>query len=203
MGLSPVAPITFVPDSPARVTEPADPAPIIQTRNPAVAVARARYEVAERDLAVEARRQYPDLEIGPGLGREDGIDEFRLGFSLPIPIFNANRAAIARAQAARDLASLEVDAAIESALAEAAAARAAIAAARERRRILEEEVAPMVDAQFADVRRLAELGEIQVFMLMVALTRRLDARLNLIEAARDEALAATRLLEVLGPENEP
>lgn len=203
MGLSPVAPITFVPDSPPRVADPVDPAPIIQTRNPAVALARARYEVAERDLAVEARRQYPDLEIGPGLGREEGIDEFRLAFSLPIPILNANRAAIVRAQAARDLASLEVDAAMESALVEAAAARAAIAAARERRRILEEEVAPMVDAQFADVRRLAELGEIQVFMLMEALTRRLDARLNLIEAARDEALATTRLLEVLGPENEP
>ncbi|MFN5957302.1 MAG: TolC family protein, partial [Planctomyces sp.] len=47
----------------------------LERRNPAMLVAAAEYEAAEKALELEVRKQYPDLHIGPGYGREDGQDQ--------------------------------------------------------------------------------------------------------------------------------
>ncbi len=73
----------------------------------------AEYEVAERTFELEIRKQYPDLQIGPGYGLEDGQDQVLMGLSLPLPVLNANRQAIARAEANRSVARASVEAALE------------------------------------------------------------------------------------------
>lgn len=203
MGMSPDAPFRFhaVGVGPARAgalqsTDAAN----LERRSPAMLVAAAEYEAAEKALELEVRKQYPDLHIGPGYGREDGQDQVLLGLSIPIPILNANRQRIAEAQAQRELARAGVEATLEQTIAALRAADVRLAGATRRRQTLETEIVPLVDAQYTDARQVARLGEVNTLVLLESLTRQQQAKVGLVEAARDEAIAAVDLNELFGPE---
>ncbi|MCE7973517.1 MAG: TolC family protein [Leptolyngbya sp. PLA1] len=169
-------------------------------RSPAMLVAQADYEAAERTLELEIRGQYPDLQIGPGYGREDGQDQVLLGLSVPIPVLNANRRAIAEARAQRELASAAVQTSLEQVIAAVRAAEVNLDAAARQRQAWESEVVPLTDAQYDDATQVARLGEVNALVLLESLTRRQEAKVGLVQAARDEALAVIDLEELLGPE---
>lgn len=202
MGMSPDAPFRFhaVGIGPVRAGAPhsADAADL-ERRSPAMLVAAAEYEAAERALQLEVRRQYPDLHIGPGYGREDGQDQVLLGLSIPIPILNANRRRIAEARALRELARVGAEATLEGTIAALRAAEVRLAAAVLRRRTLETEIVPLVDAQYTDAREVARLGEVNTLVLLESLKRQQDAKVGLVVAARDEAIGAIDVDELLGP----
>jgi outer membrane protein TolC len=216
MGLSPDAPVAFQASGigPAPMNgaehasdawEPAEPgghAAAIERSNPALRVARAEYAAAEKALELAIRAQYPDLVIGPGFGREDGMDQVLLGLSVPLPILNANRGAIAEARAQRDVAYASAQAALEGALADVHAAMVRRVAATARREALESTIIPLVEAQYADARELARLGEVNTLVLLESITRQHAAHLALIDARREEALAQIDLAEVLGDPDE-
>jgi cobalt-zinc-cadmium efflux system outer membrane protein len=209
MGLAPTAPMQLQPWLQAGATPQASGAAIadggpdllerLAEANPSLAVSRAEYEVAEQSLALEIRRQYPDLQLAPGYGREDGNDEVLLGLSLPIPVLNANRQAIAEARAQRDVARAENEATFERLAGQLASAIIRHDAALVEREAYEREIVPLVDAQYADARKVAELGEIDTFVLLETLTQQQQAKLRLIEARRNEAMAALRIVDLLGP----
>ena len=200
MGMAPGSPLRFEPTLVAAgaengwndVTRPVENRPMVE-------MARVEYEVAERTLELEVRRQYPDLTIGPGYGSEDGQDQFLLGLAAPLPVLNANRRAIAEATAARELARAGVEAAVERTEGELALARLALESSSRRRAALERELLPMVDAQLEDVRGVARLGEVNTPVLIESLRRRHDALLALVGTRRDETLAHIRIDELLGP----
>lgn len=201
IGLSPTAPVTLT-----AMLEPtggsedvAAAREALSARNPTVLVAVTEYEVAERALKLEVRKQYPDLTVGPGYGREDGDDELLLGVSLPIPVLNGNRRGIAEARAQRDVARAVVEGALERAMSELHAAEAQRRAAATAREGIEREIVPMVDAQYADTRRAAQLGELNTLVLLETLTRQHEAKVKLVEARRDEVLAAIRFDGAAGP----
>lgn len=202
MGIPPDAPLRFQPGSigTARVgaLHAADAAELAH-RSPAMLLAAVEYEAAEKALELEVRRQYPDLHVGPGYGREDGQDQFLLGLSVPIPLLNANRRGIAEARARRELARVAAEATLEQTIAAVQAAAVRLAAATRRRQTLETAIVPLVDAQYADAREVARLGEVNTLVLLESLKRQQETKVALIEAARDEALAAVDLDEVLGP----
>lgn len=203
MGLSPSAALELRASGvgPTRSTERSTPGLAeLERRNPAMLVAGLEYEVAERSLELEIRKQYPDLHIGPGIGREDGQEQVQVGLSLPLPLLNANRQGIAEASAKRELARAAVEATLEQATTSLRAAEVRLAAAARRRLTLESEVVPLVDAQYSDARQLARLGEVNALVLLESLTRQQEAKVGLVEAARDEAMAAVELDEIMGPE---
>lgn len=204
MGLSPDAPLTFRSASPA---PEADLLPVASARrdrlreaSPELAVSAAEYEAAEKALELAVREQYPDLVLGPGYGKDEGQDEVLLGISAPLPVFNGNRRAIAEARAQRELSRANAETTLERLLARLAATEIRLTAARERRGILEADIVPMVEGQFADARRVAQLGEVNTLVLLESLARRHETRLRLIDAELDEATAAIDLQELLGPE---
>ncbi|QOJ01123.1 MAG: TolC family protein [Phycisphaeraceae bacterium] len=210
MGMSPDAPLRFVTGGlrPASSTttgdiSPGDTPAELEHRSPAMLVVIAEYEAAERALELEIRRQYPDLHVGPGFGREDGQDQVLLGLTVPIPFVNANRQRIAQAEAAREFARAGVEATLEQTIAGLGAAWLRASAATHRRLTLETQIVPLVDAQYADARRVATLGEVNTLVLIESLTRQLQAKTSLVEAARDEAIAAVDLDELLGPPPSP
>lgn len=168
--------------------------------SPAMLVVIAAYEEAERGLELEVRKQYPDLHIGPGYGREDGQDQILLGLSLPVPVINANRQGIAEARARREVARAKVEGVLEQIVAELSAAEMRLAAARLRRQVLEKEIVPLVDAQYADAREVARLGEVNTLVLLESLTRQQEAKIAVIDAALGEAKAAVDLAALIGPE---
>lgn len=210
MGMSPDAPLRFqasgigpvaIPDVPGG--NPGMDAAALQARSPALLVVVAEYEAAERALQLEVRRQYPDLQIGPGYGQDEGQSQILLGLSLPIPILNANRQGIAVAQAQREVARANAQATLEQVFAGLRSLEARREGAARRRQALEFELVPLVDAQYADARQVARLGEVNTLILLESLTRQQDAKTALIEARLDEALAGVEVQGVLGPTPSP
>ncbi|RMH28134.1 MAG: TolC family protein [Planctomycetota bacterium] len=161
---------------------------------------RAVYEVAEESLRLEVRRQYPDIEIGGGFG-DEGDDRLLFGLSLPIPIFNANRAGIADARAERDRAAGAVETVFERLLRELAAARAALEASRAQREVIESSLIPMLDAQAAEVEALAGLGEVDTIILLETVTRMLEAKSLWLDHRAAEVRAAIEVARILGPDH--
>lgn len=74
----------------------------VSAQHPDLAVLRADYLVAEKQLRLEAARAIPGFGLGASYERELGVDRVGLPFSLEIPIFDRNQPAIARACARRD-----------------------------------------------------------------------------------------------------
>jgi outer membrane protein, heavy metal efflux system len=172
---------------------------LLERQSPAMLVAVAEYETAEKTLELEVRKQHPDLHIGPGFGHEDGQNQVLLGLSVPVPILNANKRGIAEARAQREVARAAAGAMLEQTVAAVRAAEVRLAAAAKRRLTLESEIVPLVDAQYADAREVARLGEVNTLVLLESLTRQQEAKVGLVEAVRDEALAGIDLDEIIGP----
>lgn len=184
-------------DSPATSSE--DAARRIREQHPRLQAKRAKHTTAERSLALQIRRQYPDLTFGPGYGYEDGHNKLLVGFSLPIGLFNRNRAGIAEATAQREHARAELETAYERLLGELAAARNKLEAAEDQLSRMRETIIPLVDQQYDDARHVAELGEVDTLLLLDTLRRQYEAKIDLIDLEARRSIAAIRLRELLGP----
>lgn len=208
MGLSPAMEAPFSIDGvggqePLAVTGPdiAGVAPI-RRESPALFVAAVDYEAAEAELELEIRRQYPDLGFGPGYGREDEQNQILLGLELPLPFWNKNRRAIAEARARRDVARASAEATLERLTATWRATRVLYEGASRQLHVLESELVPLVDSQFDDASRVAQLGDVDAFVLLDSLARQRDMALRLVGAKREQALYAIALDELSGPKIE-
>lgn len=198
LGLSPGAPLEFVPsiDVPESATADRD----VVSSSLQLRRLREEYEVAEHALHREIRKQYPDLTIGPLYETDQG--QSRIGFlgAIPIPVLNANRQGIAEATAERELARAAYETTVEH-------LQGSLAVARVRARMLRSEyeelvsvIGPMIDRQVADATRLVELGEGGGLVLLESLIRSHNTKLNMIDVRRDLALAAAELRFLLGPQ---
>lgn len=172
----------------------------IRERHPRLLVRHAEHTTAERTLELEIRKQYPDLVIGPGYGYEDGNNQLLMGVSIPLPIFNRNRQRIAEALAEREHARAALETEYEQLLSALAVAENDRAAARDQLDRMTETIIPLVDQQFADARRVAELGEVDTLLLLDTLRRQYEAKLDLIELRAKQSLAHLRMIELLGPD---
>ncbi len=61
----------------------------------------ARYQAAQAALKLQVARQYPDIHLGPGYSFNQGANEFTLGLTMALPVFNQNQGPIAAAAAHR------------------------------------------------------------------------------------------------------
>lgn len=180
LGLSPHAPLTLKPSLPINHDEPLPDDP--DEGHPVVALARARYEQAERSLELEIRRQYPDIELGGGLGSEYGDANLLAGVSLPLPILNANRRAVAEARVRRDAARAEYESRLQDIAAGLARQRAELADTRETLALVEGELLPLVNEQVADTRKLLDAGEFNPLVLRDAIDAAARTKLQIIDA---------------------
>ena len=73
-----------------------------------VSLALGEYALAESRLRLQVARQYPDLELGPGFVWDQGVNRWTLALALPALLGSRNRGAIGEAEAAREVAGLEV-----------------------------------------------------------------------------------------------
>ena len=171
----------------------------IRETNPAIVVALAEYEIAERRLEEEIRRQWPDLVLSPGYGEDGGDRKFVFGVGVALPILNGNRAAIAVAEAEREAARGRAESELRGTLGALLAAEERLAQSVARREALERTLVPLLEAQYEEARAVARLGEVKTLVLLESLKQQLEARNELIAARRDEALAAIDIEELLGP----
>ena len=190
LGLAPEAAPTLVPDL-SVVPHLADPAARAGglAAGPRLAGAAAGHAVAERELALQIKKQWPDLQLAPGWAEEDGQPRATLGLSLPLPLFSGNDAAIAAAEAHRAEAAETWRAAFETARHDLALAERRLATAKRQQELVTTQLLPLAERQLDDGRRLAELGTLDPFLLLDALLRVHDANLTAIDEARRVALA--------------
>lgn len=198
LGLFPTADVKLVPAIPvANVWAAGVHLPAVIAEHPRVRLARAEYEVAERTLKLEVRKQYPDLKIGGGFGTDEGDERVLFGAALPLPLFNANRRAIAEARAGREVARAAAEAEYERLMAEASVAQVRLDAARARLAYVEKELTPLADQQVADAARLGELGDFNTLVLLEALKTAHEAKLEILDARLNVALGSRRLEALL------
>jgi cobalt-zinc-cadmium efflux system outer membrane protein len=190
LGLLPEAPVEFLPE--INVDAPVPPQPATPELHPAIARVKSEYQAAENRLRLELRKQYPDLTLSPTFTDEQDETSLVLGLGIPVPVWNANRAGIAEAAAARDIARAQAEAAYQQLLSESAQAEAALSGSRALRARLVEGVVPIIDTQMTETIALLKVGEIDIVLVYEALTQALETKQEILEAAVAEAHAASR-----------
>lgn len=203
LGLRPDAPLTLQAELEPEAGLPDKREQRVRENNPQLELRRTEYETAEQQLRLEIHKQYPDLTIGPNYEIEEGQSRIGIGFGLPIPIINLNQEGIARARAARLASRAEFEGELERLLHHLAQMEARLNSARALRTYVRSDVAPLVDEQVADARKLAELGEFNAMVQLDALTRRYETRVQILEATLSEAMAREEVMALLGPTFKP
>ncbi len=190
-GLPPDAAVTFVP------TFDVEPSPTTANarreklpESVRIVALRARHEVAERALALAVSEQWPDLVLRPGGGEEDAQPRAALGFTIPLPLWNGNAAAIHEARARRDEAAEALRGGYETAMQDLVTAELRLAAASRHLVFAEERLAPLAAQQVEDCRRLADLGQLEPLLILDAVVRDHAARDLVIDARLERAEAA-------------
>lgn len=201
MGLLPDAPATLVPemrlaDVNVQQTHSAEE---LARKHPEVARLGAEYAAAEARLRVEIRKQYPDITVSPDFSTERDESSINLGFGLPIPVWNANRAGIAEAVAQREIARGRVEGAMLGVIAEIAQAEAGLSGARARRERLSADVAPEVDRQIEEAWVLLRSGELEMTSLFQILTQAYDVKQELLTAIAQEQSSSALILGLTSP----
>lgn len=64
--------------------------------------ALAEYEATQAALQLEIAKQYPDIHLGPGYQWDQGQNDWLIGVTLEMPVFNRNQGPIAEATARRE-----------------------------------------------------------------------------------------------------
>ncbi len=63
--------------------------------------ALADYEATQADLQLEVAKQYPDVHLGPGYQFDQGQNDWLIGLTVELPVFNRHAGPIAEAAARR------------------------------------------------------------------------------------------------------
>jgi len=205
MGLASAADVVLVPTLAfePRAHDGEELGRLLELANPELAAVRSEYEVAERSLRAEVRKQYPDLTIGPGYGTDQGDDRVLFGLSLPIPLWNRNQQGVAEAFAQREVARGRFESTYEHLASRLAIALLRYESGKAQRAMVESSVVPLADEQEADVRRVAELGRVDPLLMLESLKALHAAKLRLIDASASEAIGAIRVDELIGPPASP
>ena len=196
LGLSPDAPVELIP-SLAGVAPP-EPANVTG-EHPALVRARGDYDLTERALRVELRKQYPDVTLSPGFSDEGDESALVLGLGFPIPVWNANRQGIAEAAATRDRTRLEVESLYHEILVELGQDRNTWQGAHTAWTHLSENVAGVLDTQLTESLTLLRLGELNVGLMHGVLTQSLETKQELLDALLAMRTAAGHITAATAP----
>lgn len=200
LGLAPDAPVTLRP----ALTLPADlrarvDAPAATTDDPALRTRLARHQAAEARLRLEIRKQYPDLNLGLSAESDRGERSFGPSLGFSIPLWNGNVRGIANADAERSAVAAELEAAWAAAVHDRTQAQVVLADRALRLDQLDRTLVPLVDAQLADAKRLAGLGDLDAALLLDVLDTAWQCKSELVALRAGQAQAENRLIALALP----
>ncbi|NRA38211.1 MAG: TolC family protein [Planctomycetes bacterium] len=150
-------------------------------RHPQMRISLAAYIVAERQLALEVRKQYPDLSIGFGAGVEEGESRLLFGLNLlPIPVWNANKSGIATATVDRQIAAVHVAQSLKDYVHQLFVTAQKGQSLQKKYEFFLKEIIPLSDQQLIDAKRLAALGQLDIILLADALELSRESNVKLL-----------------------
>ncbi|MBT8036711.1 MAG: TolC family protein [Verrucomicrobiae bacterium] len=197
LGLSPSAAIRLVPALATASVQPSEKR--LAANNPTLGRLRREYEVSERTLLREIRKQYPDLQIGPQAEKDQGQSSIGFIGAIPLPIFNSNKGGIARARANREVAQAAFETEYERKVGRLAALRARLNASYAQQKSIGKTLVPLVDRQVVDAQRLVKLGEGGSLVLLESLTRAHEAKQKIINIQLKTSQVKNDIRFLLGP----
>jgi len=200
LGLPPERAIAFVPATtiPLHVADPALRRAGL-TDSPRTALARRAHDVADRRFALAIRKQWPELTLLPGFQEEDAQPRAALGFSLPLPLWNANSREVAETRMERARAAEALRGSLETVTQDLALAEVRHDAAVTQRRLVDTQLIPLAEQQLTDGRHLVELGKLDTLLILDALTRAYAAKTLAIDTALAEAEAVIEINSLFWP----
>lgn len=199
MGLSPNAPVKLISTLNVRSWTPSNTR--LAINNPSLNRLRSEYKVAEYDLLLEIRKQYPDLVIGPQAEKDSGQSSIGFLGAIPIPSLNANKGGIAKAKANRQLAQAAFETEYERYVGKLAALKARKNALNSQNASMKKTLIPMVDQQLLDAKKLISLGEGDSLVLLESLIRAHEAKLKVIDIQLKKSQVESDIRFLLGPTN--
>lgn len=134
-------------------------------------ILRAEFDAADHAYHMEVLRQYPRLSLGPLFERDGDQDSAGVGIEVPIPLFNRNRLAIAQAQAQRKLALTKARVRQQALVFETKRLAAQISNVEAQLEFLRRGVTKEIQEQLTEVMKLADLGQLDVFVMLDTLNR--------------------------------
>ncbi len=172
----------------------------ILLNNPNMRIMLAAYQVAERQLELEVRKQYPDLRIGLGLGSEENETRALFGLGLlPLPVWNSNKQGIATSTVERTVAGAAIETALQELTYTYISAQEKVQDTQQQLTFLTEHIVPLVQQQIADAHSLASLGQLDVFILVDALQRSYEVEMKRLETLAHLVNAQLTLDALQGP----
>lgn len=162
---------------------------------PEVTRRKADLRRSRADLDLERSLAIPDPTVSAGFRRfrDSGDNAFTVGVSVPIPVFNQNRGAIARARAEVMAAEAELAAERLEQERRLTLARGQLAAAFDAASALRDSVVPLAERTFADAGEAYRQGKFSYLDVLDAQGALFDARRDLIDALRGFHVARAEL----------
>lgn len=203
-------PVATPPKPTGKVDAPEEPPPearllvVARERLPSLRAGVARVREAEARAAVADREAWPRPSLGAQYRRESGStgdstsDTLMGVVSLPIPSFDTNQGAKARARADATVAEAELEAARWLLDGQIAEARSAVSAAAQRARAYASEILPRFEENLTLLRRSFELGELDILALSTGRERFLRIQSDALGAQLDYFVALSELERVVG-----
>lgn len=201
VGLPPDAVVALQPDvavAPFEATTDARRSSLAES--PRLNAQRLEHRTAEANLQLQIRKQWPDLQLGPLWQDEEGQSRPGLILNLPLPVFTGNDPAIAEARAERELTAEALRATFEQLLQELAIAEIRYAAAVQPASQFRELVTT-AEQQIEDARSLAQAGQLDAMLMLDALLRAHDVRMQAIAAEQDASIATITINDLLTDPN--
>jgi cobalt-zinc-cadmium efflux system outer membrane protein len=183
--------------------DPAALAARLVETNPRLRAARAEAARREALASVARRARIPDLDVSVFRQRE--IDKEANGFSVGIklPLWNANRGEIARAEAEQQLAAASAARERIEVLTELEARLTALVVAADQAGLLEREILPQATRSLELARLLYEEGETSLLDLLDAQRTFREAQRERLESHLAQAFAVADVQRLAGPDFDP
>ncbi len=157
--------------------------------DPQLAVIRADYVVAEKELRLQVIEAMPDFEMGLDFENEAGAVTLGLPFGIELPLWDRNQPGIAAACAKRSEVRVRYSAALQRLLADVASARARLVAAVNAHEALVGRVQPASQRTLAAARSGLDAGSIDALRYLEVLRAEREVAVDVL-AARIAVYAA-------------
>jgi cobalt-zinc-cadmium efflux system outer membrane protein len=191
------------PVGPLRPLDPDALTSLVVDRSPRLRAARAEAERQQALLSVASRGRIPDL--GVTVFRQNELDKEATGFSVgvKVPLWNANRGEIARADAAVRISSAEAARVRLELVTELQARLKELEIAGDQVSLLDGEILPAAERSVGLVRLSFEEGETSLLDLLDAQRTFRDTQREVAEARLALSLAVGEVQKLAGPDFNP
>jgi outer membrane protein, heavy metal efflux system len=173
---------------------------IMVSNNPSLALLRARYEVSERRLQLELKKQYPDLRFGASFEGDPGDTKkiWGLGIGIAIPIFDRNQQGIEVARKDREKVRSAYEATLSESLATLEGLHSRYSIARENHRLLRDVALPRAEANVEVALRSIEAGAIDSLKYLEVVRTMRSLLIEAFEAEREAREVLSELEKIMG-----